>query len=104
MIRQNVKDWAEKLGIDTAYAFWKLTELNEQTAYRLWKDAEYIPRHKVMWRLYEVFGWQPGQYLYAQPEGKQQPEDKQQQQLEPEQQQKSPAKQQQGKKVKAKSI
>ena len=68
MIRQNVKDWAEKAGIETAYAFWKKTELNEQTAYKLWKDSEYIPRYKVMWRLYEVFGWQPGQYLYAQPE------------------------------------
>lgn len=68
MIKQNVRDWAEKAGMDTAYAFWKKTQLNEQTAYRLWNEANYIPRDKVMWRLYEIFGWQPGQYIYAQPE------------------------------------
>lgn len=67
MIRQNIKDWAEKAGCETPYQFWKKTELNERTAYRLWNNPEYIPRDAVMGRLYEVFGWQPGQYLYALP-------------------------------------
>jgi hypothetical protein len=67
MIRQNVQEWARREGLETAYQFWKKTELNRDTAYKLWNEEDYIPREKVMLRLYEVFKWQPGQYLYAVP-------------------------------------
>lgn len=68
MIRQNIQEWARREGLTTAYQFWKRTELNRDTAYKLWNEEDYIPREHVMKRLYEVFGWQPGAYLYAIPD------------------------------------
>ena len=68
MIKQNIKDWAERLGYDTAYKFWKASGLNEQTAYRLWDDSDHIPRKSVMVKLYQKFALQPNQYLYAIPD------------------------------------
>lgn len=68
MIRQNIQQLAKREGLITTYQFWKRTELNRDTAYKLWNESDYIPREHVMQRLYEVFGWQPGAYLYAVPD------------------------------------
>lgn len=64
MIRQRIKSLVDNRGI-TRYRFWKDLGVSQNTAYRLYDDPTYIPREDVMAKLYEVYGWQPGDYLYA---------------------------------------
>jgi hypothetical protein len=47
----------------TRYQFWKDTGLSQNTAYRLYDDPLYIPGGNVINKIYEAYGWQPGQYL-----------------------------------------
>jgi len=47
----------------TRYQFWQKTGLAQNTAYRLYDDPSYIPGKSVIEKIYEAYGWQPGDYL-----------------------------------------
>ena len=49
----------------TRYQFWKDTGLAQNTAYRLYGDPCYIPGSTVMDKIFDAYGWQPGDYLYC---------------------------------------
>ena len=66
--KQNLKQRLEALGCTSSYQLQKATGLNERTALRLWGDSSYIPRDKVMAKLFDAYGLQPGQYLYIVPD------------------------------------
>lgn len=67
MIRQELNRLIDQKGI-TPYQFWKQTNLNQRTAYRLYNDRHYIPRQDVMKVLGDVYGWQPGAYIIYMPD------------------------------------
>ena len=49
----------------TPYAFWKAIDIGQNTAYRLCNDPDSIPGKRIMDRIYEVYGWLPGDYLVS---------------------------------------
>ena len=49
----------------TPYAFWKAMNIGQNTAYRLCNDPDSIPIKRIMDRIYEVYGWLPGDYLVS---------------------------------------
>ena len=49
----------------TPYAFWKAMNIGQNTAYRLCNDPDSIPVKRIMDRIYEVYGWLPGDYLVS---------------------------------------
>lgn len=49
----------------TTYAFWKAIEVGQTTAYRLCGDPDSVPGKRIMDKIYEVFGWLPGDYLVS---------------------------------------
>ncbi|MEM9543127.1 MAG: helix-turn-helix transcriptional regulator [Cyanobacteria bacterium P01_E01_bin.42] len=62
--RNTIKELLEEKG-DTPYRFWKKTGLSQNTAYRLHDDPSYIPGGDVMAKIFEAYGWQPGDYLFC---------------------------------------
>ncbi|MGL5922213.1 helix-turn-helix domain-containing protein [Chroococcidiopsis sp.] len=62
MVLNNLKELIDARGI-TRYQFWKETEFNKATAYRLYDEPEYIPGREVMERIAEVYGWEPKEYI-----------------------------------------
>ncbi len=54
----------------TPYAFWKAIEVGQATAYRLCGDPDSVPGKRIMDKIYEVFGWLPGDYLVSDDEWK----------------------------------
>jgi len=62
MIRNDLKKLIDAKGI-TPYEFWKKTGLHKATAYRLYKDAEYIPGKEVMEVIAKKYGWVPAWYI-----------------------------------------
>lgn len=68
VVKQNLKTRLEAIGCTSSYQLQKATGLNERTALKLWRDETYIPRDKVMAKLFDAYGLQPGQYLYAVPD------------------------------------
>ncbi|MEN9519852.1 MAG: hypothetical protein RLZZ381_2440 [Cyanobacteriota bacterium] len=67
MIKNAIKSLMDTQGI-SRYRLWKDTNLNRETAYRLYDDPDYIPSKMVMERLWEVYRWQPAQYIVCVPE------------------------------------
>lgn len=67
MILQELKRLIDQRGI-TPYQFWKQTNLNQRTAYRLYNNRDYIPREDVMDKLGQIYGWQPGAYIIYLPD------------------------------------
>ena len=49
----------------TPYAFWKAMGIGQNTAYRLCNDPDSIPVKRIMDKIYEVYGWLPGDYLVS---------------------------------------
>ncbi len=49
----------------TRYEFWKKTGLAQNTAYRLYDDPLYVPGAQVMTKIFEAYGWQPGDYIFC---------------------------------------
>ncbi len=64
LIKNKLIQLLEEKGI-TRYQFWKDTGLSQNTAYKLCDDPEAIPSGQVMIRIYQVYGWEPGDYLYG---------------------------------------
>ncbi len=49
----------------TPYAFWTALKVGQNTAYRLCKDPDKIPSKKIMDKIFDTFGWLPGDYLVS---------------------------------------
>jgi hypothetical protein len=62
MVLNDLKRLIDERGI-TRYQFWKETEFNKATAYRLYDDPYYIPGREVMEKIAQVYGWEPKQYI-----------------------------------------
>ena len=60
--RNRIKTLIDGLGI-TRYEFWQNTRLSQNTAYRLYDDPSYIPGSSVIEKIFNAYGWQPGDYL-----------------------------------------
>ena len=67
MIKNNIKSLMDTQSL-SRYRLWKDTKLNRETAYRLYDDPDYIPSKMVMEKLWEVYKWQPAQYIVCVPE------------------------------------
>jgi len=61
---QRIKPLVDQRGI-TPYRFWKDLGVAQNTAYSLYNDPTYIPREEVMSLLFQIYSWQPGDYLYV---------------------------------------
>ena len=62
MVKNQLKKLIDAQGI-TPYQFWKSTNLNKITAYRLYNDSSYIPGREVMEVIGDVYGWHPKYYI-----------------------------------------
>ncbi len=60
--RNKIKQLLDERKI-TRYEFWQKTRLSQNTAYRLYDDPLYIPGRSVIEKIYQAYGWQPGDYL-----------------------------------------
>ena len=49
----------------TPYAFWKAIDVGQNTAYRLCGDPDSVPSKRIMDKIFDVFGWLPGDYLVS---------------------------------------
>ena len=63
-IRNRLMELVEKRQM-TRYEFWQRTGLSQNTAYKLCDNADTVPSKQAMDKIYEAFGWEPGDYLYA---------------------------------------
>lgn len=66
MIQNNLKHWLDQKGI-TPYRLHKEAKIHKTTALKLYRDPFYIPRPEVMDKIAEVYGIQPGWYIFYVP-------------------------------------
>ena len=52
----------------TPYRFWQETGLGRDTAYRMYNDPTYIPSGSALNKICETYKWQPGEFLYWEPD------------------------------------
>ncbi|PSB05551.1 XRE family transcriptional regulator [Pleurocapsa sp. CCALA 161] len=67
MIKNDIKSLMDARGL-SRYRLWKDTGFNRETAYRLYDDPDYIPSKTIMEKLWEIYRWQPAQYIICIPE------------------------------------
>lgn len=62
MIVNNLKRLMDKEGV-TPYQLWQKIGGSKETAYKLYKDRDVVPRKDVLEKLLTEYGWTPGDVI-----------------------------------------